>query len=102
MGDGTPTVGARIAGIGVAHPPPVGQEELFGGFVARHYQGRARAKAARIFRAAGVRQRHPAVNPAVEDLSGTSTGARMQRYLAEALPLGKSCLLYTSPSPRDS
>jgi len=28
----------------------------------------------------------------VEDLSGTSTGARMQRYLAEALPLGKSAV----------
>ena len=36
--------------------------------------------------------RHAAVNPVVEDASGWSTGARMRRYLVEALPLGKEAV----------
>jgi predicted naringenin-chalcone synthase len=78
-----------IAGTGVAHPAPMSQEAFWSGFFARHFGGRQRALAQRIFANSGVRTRHGVVNPAIEDVSGWSTTRRMQRYLAEALPLGK-------------
>jgi predicted naringenin-chalcone synthase len=83
---------ASIAGIGVAYPPSMTQDELWDGFFARHYGGVQRALARRIFQNSGVRTRHAAVNPTVEDISGWSTGRRMQRYLAEAMPLGKAAV----------
>jgi predicted naringenin-chalcone synthase len=46
----------------------------------------------RLFRGVGVQQRHLAVNPLVEDVSRWSTGERMRRYVAEALPLGKEAV----------
>src|SRR5262245_51356629 len=81
-----------IAGIGVAHPPAVSQGDLWSGFFADHYAGVARGLAKRVFDNAGVRTRHAAVNPLVENPSQWSTSARMERYLAEALPLGKDAL----------
>jgi predicted naringenin-chalcone synthase len=63
---------------------------MWDGFFARHYDG-VRA-AARIFAASGVQRRHAVANPLHEDLSGWGTGARMERYLAEALPLGKQAV----------
>jgi predicted naringenin-chalcone synthase len=83
---------AVVAGIGVAHPAPVTQDELWRGFFAEHYAGVARGLAKRIFENSGVRTRHAAVNPLVEDPSQWSTSVRMQRYLAEALPLGKDAV----------
>jgi len=80
---------AVIAGVGVAHPAPVRQEDLWSGFFAAHFGGRQRVLAQRIFANAGVVTRHGAVNPLVEDATGWSTPQRMARYLAEALPLGK-------------
>jgi predicted naringenin-chalcone synthase len=85
-------LGAAIAGIGIAHPPCTSQDELWNGFFAEHYSGTERALAKRIFGNSGVRRRHAAVNPIVEDVSGWSTGRRMQRYLVEAMPLGKSAV----------
>jgi len=84
--------GAAIAGIAVAHPPATAQDELWDGFFAQHYSGVQRALAKRIFANAGIRRRHAVVNPTVEDVSGWSTGRRMQRYLVEAMPLGKSAV----------
>jgi predicted naringenin-chalcone synthase len=81
-----------VAGIGVAHPPAVRQDELWSGFFAGHYAGVARGLAKRVFDNSGVRTRHAAVNPLVENPSRWSTSARMERYLAEALPLGKDAL----------
>ena len=46
----------------------------------------------RIFLASGAERRHMAVDPTVEDVSGGSTAARMERYLVEAMPLGKSAV----------
>ncbi len=91
-GIGAPIGSATLGGIGIAHPPTIGQDELWDGFFAGHYGGVQRALAQRIFRNSGVRSRHAAVNPTVEDISGWSTARRMQRYLVEALPLGKAAV----------
>jgi predicted naringenin-chalcone synthase len=84
--------GPRIAGIGIAHPPAVPQQELWDGFFANHYGGVQRALAKRIFANSGVDRRHAAVNPTIEDISGWSTARRIQRYLPEAMPLGKAAI----------
>jgi predicted naringenin-chalcone synthase len=84
--------GAAIAGIALAHPPVTTQDDLWDGFFAQHYSGVQRALAKRIFANSGVRARHAVVNPTVEDVSAWSTGRRMQRYLVEAMPLGKSAV----------
>lgn len=87
-----PDVPARpavITGVGFAYPPATSQDDLWSGFFARHYGGVQRALAQRIFRNSGVATRHTAVNPMIEDVSGWSTAKRMQRYLVEAMPLGK-------------
>jgi alkylresorcinol/alkylpyrone synthase len=78
-----------LAGIGVAHPPPMRQDELWDDFFAEHYGGVQRALAKRVFANAGVVTRHGVINPVLEDVSRWSTQARMERYLTEALPLGK-------------
>lgn len=83
---------ARVASIGIAHPPLVSQEQLWSGFFEQHYAGVARGLAKRIFEHAGVQTRHGVVNPLVEDPSRWSTAARMERYLAEALPLAKGAV----------
>jgi alkylresorcinol/alkylpyrone synthase len=83
---------AVIAGIGVAHPPAVAQAELWEGYFSAHYAGIARGLAKRIFANSGVVTRHAVINPTVEDPSRWSTGARMERYLIEALPLGKDAV----------
>jgi predicted naringenin-chalcone synthase len=88
----TSTATATIAGIGTAHPPSASQEELWQGFFASHYAGVAPGLAKRIFANSGVRRRHGVVNPLAEDPSRWTTAQRMQRYLIEALPLGKDAL----------
>src|ERR1700754_5331871 len=83
--------GAHIAGLGTATPgPPLRQEELWAARFASHFAGDRIAE--RIFLGAGVATRHAAVSPVVEDASGWSTGARMRRFLVEALPLGKDAV----------
>jgi predicted naringenin-chalcone synthase len=81
-----------LSGSGFAYPESCRQDELWSGFFAGHYASDRRGLAGRIFRNAGVRTRHAAVNPLVEDVSGWTTGQRMQRFLSEALPLGKAAL----------
>jgi predicted naringenin-chalcone synthase len=83
---------AVIAGVGTAVPPVVHQDELWSGFFAGHYAGPGRPLAQRIFANAGVVTRHTAVSPLLEDVSGWPTAARMQRYLTEAMPLGKEAV----------
>jgi predicted naringenin-chalcone synthase len=39
-----------------------------------------------------VRTRHMAVNPLVEDIAGRGTGARMERFFVEAVPLAKQAI----------
>jgi predicted naringenin-chalcone synthase len=81
-----------IAGVGVTHPPTLRQDDLWRDFFASHYAGVQRGLAQRIFANAGVVTRHSVVNPTLEDVSRWSTKARMERYLVEALPLGKEAV----------
>jgi alkylresorcinol/alkylpyrone synthase len=81
---------AVLTGAGRALPATYSQDEVWDGFFARHYAGVRAAE--RIFKAAGVDTRHAVANPADEDLSAWGTGARMERYLTEALPLGKQAV----------
>ena len=82
---------AYIAGFGSALPGGgLEQSDIWEGCFARHFQGDRVAE--RIFLGAGVRRRHAAVDPLVEDISGWGTGDRMGRYVSEALPLGKEAV----------
>lgn len=81
---------AAITGFGIRFPPPMRQRELWDGFFAAHFGGSRRARA--LFLRAGAETRHGVANPLVEDISGWSTGRRMRRYAAEALPLGKDAV----------
>jgi predicted naringenin-chalcone synthase len=81
---------AVVTGAGHALPADVPQDGLWDGFFAEHYGGDRIAR--RIFFSAGVRQRHTVADPRAEDLSGWSTGARMERYAVEAMPLGKDAV----------
>jgi predicted naringenin-chalcone synthase len=76
----------------MALPPAVNQQDLWSGFFAPHYAGRAQPLAKRIFTNAGVVTRQAAVSPLIEDVSGWSTAKRMERYLTEAMPLGKEAV----------
>lgn len=80
-----------VTGFGTALPgAPLAQPDVWSGRFAPHFAGDAVAR--RIFLGAGVRRRHAVANPLVEDVSGWSTGARMRRYVEEALPLGKEAV----------
>lgn len=82
---------AVVTGFGSAVPgPAIEQSAIWAGHFAPLLPGDRVAQ--RIFLGAGVRRRHAAVNPLLEDVSGWSTGARMSRFLAEALPLGKQAV----------
>lgn len=81
-----------VAGFGMAVPPSVPQEQLWSEFFSDHYAGRGQVLAKRIFANSGVRTRHGVANPLLEDVSGWPTSRRMERYLAEVLPLGKEAL----------
>jgi alkylresorcinol/alkylpyrone synthase len=81
---------AVVTGAAQAYPATRDQDQLWDGFFSRHYSGSRLAK--RIFASAGVSSRHGVVNPLDEDISGWGTGARMERYAAEAMPLGKEAV----------
>jgi predicted naringenin-chalcone synthase len=81
-----------IGGIGVAHPPPTRQDDLWQDFFAGHYTGVQKGFAKRIFEHSGVVTRHGVVNPSIEDVSQWSTRQRMERFLVEAMPMGKEAV----------
>ena len=83
-------VTAGIAGIGSAFPGRIEQQALWDGWFAAKY-GDNRI-AARAWSACRVETRHAAVDPRHEDVSTWTTGQRMERYAAEALPLGKEAI----------
>ncbi|HEY0717561.1 MAG TPA: 3-oxoacyl-[acyl-carrier-protein] synthase III C-terminal domain-containing protein [Streptosporangiaceae bacterium] len=74
-----------ITGAASACPPSRTQEELWDGFFAAHF-GQSRW-ARRVFMATGVRRRHSVVDLTQEDVSGWTTGRRMERYVEESVPL---------------
>jgi predicted naringenin-chalcone synthase len=79
-----------VVGMGQALPVRYDQREVWESFFARHYAGVRAAE--QIFVSSGVASRHAVANPVHEDVSGWGTGARMERYLAEAMPLGKDAV----------
>src|SRR3954463_413638 len=81
---------AVVTGAGSALPATLDQDAAWEGYFARHYEGVRAAQ--RIFAGAGVRRRHAVANPLHEDLSQWGTGARMERSVQEALPLGKQAV----------
>jgi predicted naringenin-chalcone synthase len=86
----TATGHARLAGFGHALPGVMDQQELWDGYFSTHYSGNRVAQ--RIWRSSGVRSRHGVLDPRIEDVSTWGTRARMERYIVEALPLGKDAV----------
>lgn len=81
---------ARITGAGHAVPAAMDQQALWDGYFERHYGGNRTAR--RVWQSAGISTRHGVIDPTCEDVSGWGTGARMQRFVEEAMPLGKEAL----------
>ena len=81
---------ARIAGAAHALPAPMDQQALWEGYFRDHYADARVARA--VWRSAGIQTRRGVVDPSQEDVSRWGTGARMQRFVAEALPLGKEAV----------
>jgi len=96
-------VNGTVTGRGLAVPAEMHQDTLWEGFFAEHY-GHSRI-ARRVWQRSGVQTRHGVADPRQEDVSGWSTAARMRRFVAEALPLGKealtSCLADAGLEPSD-
>ena len=82
-------VGA-VGRVGVAVPPAMSQQALWDNHFKQVYAGSRVAELA--WRSSGVTTRHGVVDPTVEDVSSWSTARRMERYVAEALPLGKEAV----------
>jgi len=81
---------ATLTGSGRALPPPMDQSALWDGFFRDHY---ADARLARkVWEHSAISTRRGVVDPTAEDISGWGTGARMQRFVEEALPLGKEAV----------
>ena len=83
-------VNAVLTGRGSAVPATMPQQALWDEFFSAHYGGSALAE--RIWQRAGVDVRHGVVDPREEDVSSWGTGARMRRFVSEAMPLGKEAL----------
>ena len=83
-------VNATVTGHGTAVPAPMPQDALWEEFFSRHYDGSPLAE--RIWAKAGIDLRHGVVDPRTEDVSNWTTGARMRRFVSEAMPLGKEAL----------
>jgi alkylresorcinol/alkylpyrone synthase len=81
---------ARIVGSGHALPAAVDHAAVWDEFFKAHYNGNRTAE--RVWRTAGITTRHAVIDPRVEDVTSWSTGARMQRFATEAMPLGKSAV----------
>ena len=81
---------AALTGAAHALPAPLDQQHLWDGYFRDHY---ADAPVARtVWQSAGIATRGAVVDPTSEDLSQWGTAARMQRFLAEAVPLGKEAV----------
>ena len=81
---------ATLTGAAHALPAPMDQQQLWDGFFRSHY---ADARLARkVWEHSAITTRRGVVDPTSEDISSWGTAARMQRFLAEALPLGKEAV----------
>jgi predicted naringenin-chalcone synthase len=78
---------ALLTGSSHALPAPMGQQALWDGFFRDHY---ADARLARkVWQHSAITTRRGVVDPTHGGHLRMGTAARMQRFLAEALPLGK-------------
>ena len=85
-----PLSAAQLTGAAHALPAPMDQQHLWDGYFREHY---ADAPVARqVWQTAGITTRRGVVDPTSEDISQWGTAARMQRFLAEAVPLGKEAV----------
>ena len=81
---------SRVTGAGHAVPAPMGQQALWDGYFSEHYADDRVAR--RVWQSSGITTRHGVVDPTREDISAVSTGARMRRFVEEAVPLGKEAV----------
>ncbi|MEV0717031.1 type III polyketide synthase [Asanoa sp. NPDC050611] len=89
---GPAVVRPTIAGVGLSLPAATSQADLWTGYFRQHFPASARSLAERIFANSGVVTRQACVSPLIEDVSDWPTAKRMQRYLVEAMPLGKEAV----------
>jgi alkylresorcinol/alkylpyrone synthase len=81
---------AALTGAAHALPVLMDQQHLWDGFFRDHY---ADARLARkVWEHSAIATRCCVVDPTQEDISSWGTAARMQRFLAEAKPLGKDAV----------
>ncbi len=81
---------AALTGSGQALPPAMNQQRLWDGFFRDHYADYQLAR--KVWEHSAIETRHGVVDPTAEDISSWGTGARMQRFVAEAIPLGKEAV----------
>jgi alkylresorcinol/alkylpyrone synthase len=81
---------AALTGAAHALPAPMPQQRLWDGFFREHYADATLAR--KVWEHSGIETRRGVVDPTQEDISSWGTGARMQRFLGEALPLGKEAV----------
>jgi len=79
-------VNAVVAGMGSAVPQQATQGEVWDRFFAQHYKDVPLAE--KIWHNVDVETRHGVIVPWEEDVHTWGTGARMERFVDEALPLG--------------
>ena len=83
-------VSAHLSRIAVAVPASIPQHAMWDQCFSRRY--RTLAGASRIWNGAGVETRHAVIDPRTEDISSWSTGARMKRYVTDAVPLAATAV----------
>ena len=84
-------MGARIAAVAGALPGVwATQERIWDERFRHHYGDDAAAK--RVWMRCGVERRHGVLDPIAEGVAEWDTGKRMQRFVEEALPLGREAL----------
>ncbi|MCW2500041.1 MAG: type polyketide synthase [Frankiales bacterium] len=81
---------AAITGQGSALPPAMSQQGLWDGFFRAHYADHRLART--VWRHSGITTRRGVVDPTREDISSWGTGARMRRFVTEAMPLGREAV----------
>ena len=82
--------GAAITGQGHALPPAMSQQGLWDGFFRNHYADNRLART--VWKHSGITTRRGVVDPTQEDISSWGTGARMRRFVEEAMPLGREAV----------
>ena len=75
---------------GHAVPSAISQSTLWSEFAEEHYHGNGLAR--RIWESTGIETRHLVVDPREESVLAWGTEQRMQRYLPEAMPLGRAAV----------